>query len=166
MCAGLPRVAGADQVFEGLGAFWYGDFNLTSDGQDAEQVQGAFVTANFFSALGVAPARTRVSVRRRRVRATSSRVAQPRTLAAALRRRPATGRTRDQAGRCYLHSGRCDAAGHGVSRQFAEAGVMDAAFLCGRRQDGDTRHLFSPPGRKTQAGRFHRAGGNRCQRNC
>jgi putative ABC transport system permease protein len=45
-----------NQVFEGLGAFWYGDFNLTSDGLDAERVQGAFVTANFFSVLGVAPA--------------------------------------------------------------------------------------------------------------
>jgi putative ABC transport system permease protein len=44
-----------NQVFEGLGAFWYGDFNLTSDGQDAERVLGAFVTANFFSVLGVAP---------------------------------------------------------------------------------------------------------------
>src|SRR6266545_3926506 len=41
-----------NQVFAGLGAFWYGDFNLTSDGQDAERVQGAFVTANFFSMLG------------------------------------------------------------------------------------------------------------------
>src|SRR5262245_43123696 len=45
-----------NQLFRGLGAFWYGDFNLTSDGQNAERVQGAFVTANFFSVLGVAPA--------------------------------------------------------------------------------------------------------------
>jgi putative ABC transport system permease protein len=45
-----------NQVFEGLGAFWYGDFNLTGDNQNAERVQGAFVTANFFSVLGVAPA--------------------------------------------------------------------------------------------------------------
>jgi putative ABC transport system permease protein len=45
-----------NQVFAGLGAFWYGDFNLTSDGQNAERVQGAFVTTNFFSVLGVTPA--------------------------------------------------------------------------------------------------------------
>jgi putative ABC transport system permease protein len=45
-----------NRVFEGLGAFYYGDFNLTGDNQNAERVQGAFVTANFFSALGVAPA--------------------------------------------------------------------------------------------------------------
>ncbi len=45
-----------NQVFEGLGAFYYGDFNLTGDNQNAERVQGAFVTANFFSALGVTPA--------------------------------------------------------------------------------------------------------------
>jgi putative ABC transport system permease protein len=45
-----------NQVFAGLGAFWYGDFNLTGDNQNAERVQGAFVTANFFSVLGVTPA--------------------------------------------------------------------------------------------------------------
>src|SRR4030095_1840398 len=44
-----------DQVFEGLGAYWYGDFNLTGDNQNAERVQGAFVTTNFFSVLGVTP---------------------------------------------------------------------------------------------------------------
>src|SRR5262249_62006923 len=43
-------------VLEGLGAFYFGDFNLTGDGQDAERVQGAFVTANFFSVLGVTSA--------------------------------------------------------------------------------------------------------------
>src|SRR5262245_35500136 len=50
-----------NRVFEGLGAFWYGDFNLTGDNltgdnQNPERAQGAFVTANFFSVLGVAPA--------------------------------------------------------------------------------------------------------------
>jgi putative ABC transport system permease protein len=44
-----------NQVFEGLGAYWYGDFNLTGDNQNAERVQGAFVTTNFFSVLGVTP---------------------------------------------------------------------------------------------------------------
>ena len=45
-----------NQVFEGLGAYWYGDFNLTGDNQNAERVQGAFVTTNFFTVLGVTPA--------------------------------------------------------------------------------------------------------------
>jgi putative ABC transport system permease protein len=44
-----------NQVFEGLGAYWFGDFNLTGDNQNAERVQGAFVTTNFFSVLGVNP---------------------------------------------------------------------------------------------------------------
>ena len=44
-----------NQVFTGLGAYWYGDFNLTGDNQNAERVQGAFVTSNFFSVLGVTP---------------------------------------------------------------------------------------------------------------
>jgi len=44
------------RVFEGLGAFYYGDFNLVGEGHDPERVQGAFVTANFFPTLGVAPA--------------------------------------------------------------------------------------------------------------
>ncbi len=45
-----------NQVFEGLGAFWYGDFNMTDEGQNAERAAGFFVTANLFSVLGVAPA--------------------------------------------------------------------------------------------------------------
>src|ERR1044072_5947714 len=44
-----------NHVFEGLGAYWFGDFNLTGDNQNAERVQGAFVSANFFSVLGVTP---------------------------------------------------------------------------------------------------------------
>jgi len=44
------------QVFEGLGAFYYRDFNLVGDGHDPERALGAFVTANFFPVLGVAPA--------------------------------------------------------------------------------------------------------------
>src|SRR5262245_12407743 len=41
------------QVFEGLGAFYYRDFNLTGDAHDPERALGAFVTANFFPVLGV-----------------------------------------------------------------------------------------------------------------
>jgi putative ABC transport system permease protein len=45
-----------NQSFAELGAFSFGDFNLTGESQNAERVQGAFVTANFFAVLGVAPA--------------------------------------------------------------------------------------------------------------
>ncbi|HYV06905.1 MAG TPA: ABC transporter permease [Blastocatellia bacterium] len=45
-----------NHVFEGLGGFYYGDFNLSGERQEPERVQGAFVTPNFFSVLGVAPA--------------------------------------------------------------------------------------------------------------
>jgi len=45
-----------NQVFEGLGAFYYGDFNLASDADAPERVQGAYVTANFFQVLQVSPA--------------------------------------------------------------------------------------------------------------
>jgi putative ABC transport system permease protein len=45
-----------NQTFSGLGAFSFGDFNLTGDSLNAERVQGAFVSADFFSVLGVAPA--------------------------------------------------------------------------------------------------------------
>ncbi|HSO74786.1 MAG TPA: ABC transporter permease [Blastocatellia bacterium] len=45
-----------NQVFEGLGGFYYGDFNLSGENREPERVQGAFVTPNFFSVLGVAPA--------------------------------------------------------------------------------------------------------------
>jgi putative ABC transport system permease protein len=45
-----------NQVFEGLAGFYYGDFNLSGENREPERVQGAFVTPNFFSVLGVAPA--------------------------------------------------------------------------------------------------------------
>jgi len=44
------------QGFEGLGGFFYGDFNLSGQNQDPERVQGASVTTNLFSVLGVNPA--------------------------------------------------------------------------------------------------------------
>ena len=43
------------KVFEGLGAFYYGDFNLSA-GESPELVQGAYITANFFQTLQVPPA--------------------------------------------------------------------------------------------------------------
>src|SRR5918912_3801162 len=42
--------------FEGLGAFYYGDFNLAGGGGEPERVQGARVTANLFDVLRVRPA--------------------------------------------------------------------------------------------------------------
>jgi putative ABC transport system permease protein len=45
-----------NHVFEGLAAFYYGDFNLSGAGQQPERVQGARVTANLFPVLGVNPA--------------------------------------------------------------------------------------------------------------
>lgn len=44
-----------NHVFEGLGGFYYGDFNLSGQNQDPERVQGAFVTPSLFSVLDVAP---------------------------------------------------------------------------------------------------------------
>ena len=44
------------QVFDGLGGFYYGDFNLSAAGEAPERIQGAYVTANFFQILQVSPA--------------------------------------------------------------------------------------------------------------
>jgi putative ABC transport system permease protein len=43
-------------TLEGLGGFYYGDFNLSSSGSEPERVQGAYVTANLFDVLKVSPA--------------------------------------------------------------------------------------------------------------
>ncbi|HYY56154.1 MAG TPA: ABC transporter permease [Pyrinomonadaceae bacterium] len=48
-----------NRVFEQLAAVNQRDFNLT-DGDQPERVQGAYVTPNFFAALGVQPAQGRV----------------------------------------------------------------------------------------------------------
>jgi putative ABC transport system permease protein len=45
-----------NHVFDGLGAFYYGDFNLSGAGAEPERVEGARVTASLFQVLGVAPA--------------------------------------------------------------------------------------------------------------
>jgi putative ABC transport system permease protein len=44
-----------NQVFEGLAAFYNGDFNLSSAGSPPELIQGAYVTANLFQVLKVSP---------------------------------------------------------------------------------------------------------------
>src|SRR5437763_14688819 len=43
-------------TLEGLGGFYYGDFNLSSSGNEPERVQGAYITANLFDVLKVSPA--------------------------------------------------------------------------------------------------------------
>ncbi|MEK6285156.1 MAG: ABC transporter permease [Acidobacteriota bacterium] len=44
-----------NQSFEGLGGFYYGDFNLSTANNEPERVQGAYITHNLFDVLGVAP---------------------------------------------------------------------------------------------------------------
>src|SRR5262249_617672 len=36
------------RVFDGLAGFYYGDFNLSSDANAPERIQGAYITANLF----------------------------------------------------------------------------------------------------------------------
>jgi putative ABC transport system permease protein len=42
--------------FDGLGAFYYGDFNLSTANEAPERIQGAYITANLFPVLQVSPA--------------------------------------------------------------------------------------------------------------
>ena len=49
-----------NKVFEGLGGFYYGDFNLSANDGAPERIQGAYVTANFFHVLQVSPAAGRL----------------------------------------------------------------------------------------------------------
>ena len=44
-----------NQVFEGLGGFYYGDFNLSANAEAPERIQGAYVSANFFQVVQVSP---------------------------------------------------------------------------------------------------------------
>jgi putative ABC transport system permease protein len=44
-----------NQVFEGLAAFYNGDFNLASTGSPPELIQGAYITSNLFSVLKISP---------------------------------------------------------------------------------------------------------------
>lgn len=45
-----------NKSFEGLGGFYYGDFNLSATGEAPERIQGAYITANLFEVLKVPPA--------------------------------------------------------------------------------------------------------------
>ena len=44
-----------NQVFDGLAAFYNGDFNLSSAGSPPELIQGAYVTSNLFQVLKISP---------------------------------------------------------------------------------------------------------------
>jgi putative ABC transport system permease protein len=44
-----------NHVFDGLAGFYNGDFNISSEGNAPELIQGAYVTANFFQVLKVSP---------------------------------------------------------------------------------------------------------------
>jgi putative ABC transport system permease protein len=44
-----------NQVFDGLAAFYSGDFNLSSAGSPPELIQGAYITSNLFRVLKVSP---------------------------------------------------------------------------------------------------------------
>src|ERR1041385_4110140 len=45
-----------NKVFDGLGGFYYGDFNLSTSGEAPERIQGAYITTNLFQVLQVSPA--------------------------------------------------------------------------------------------------------------
>jgi putative ABC transport system permease protein len=44
-----------NQVFDGLAAFYNGDFNLSSVGSPPELIQGAYITSNLFQVLKISP---------------------------------------------------------------------------------------------------------------
>ena len=52
-----------NKVFDGLAAFYNGDFNLSSTGSPPELIQGAYVTANLFQVLKVSPSLGRLFIR-------------------------------------------------------------------------------------------------------
>ena len=63
---GVPRSGSAlpdyqvwrdkNNVLDGLGAFYYGDFTLSAPGEMPERIQGAYITANLFQVLQMSPA--------------------------------------------------------------------------------------------------------------
>lgn len=52
-----------NKVFNGLAAFYFGDFNLSTANEAPERVQGAYITANLFQVLQVSPALGRLFAR-------------------------------------------------------------------------------------------------------
>ena len=55
-----------NQSFDGLAAFYNGDFNLSSAGSPPELIQGAYITANLFQVLKISPSLGRLFTQRRR----------------------------------------------------------------------------------------------------
>src|SRR5918998_3885773 len=51
-----------NKVFDGLGAFYYGDFNLATENEPPERIQGAYISANLFQVLQVSPAMGRLFI--------------------------------------------------------------------------------------------------------
>jgi putative ABC transport system permease protein len=51
-----------NKVFDGLGGFYYGDFNLATENEPPERIQGAYITSNLFAVLQIAPALGRTFV--------------------------------------------------------------------------------------------------------
>jgi len=49
-----------NKVFDGLGGFYYGDFNLATANEPPERIQGAYVSTDLFQILQVAPAMGRL----------------------------------------------------------------------------------------------------------
>jgi putative ABC transport system permease protein len=49
-----------NQVFDGLAAFYNGDFNLSSAGSSPELIQGAYITANLFQVMKISPSMGRL----------------------------------------------------------------------------------------------------------
>ena len=45
-----------NKVFEGLSAFYYGDFNLATANEPPERIQGAYISSNLFQVLQISPA--------------------------------------------------------------------------------------------------------------
>jgi len=52
-----------NQVFDGLAAFYNGDFNLSSTGSSPELIQGAYITSNLFQVLRISPSLGRLFTR-------------------------------------------------------------------------------------------------------
>ena len=49
-----------NKVFDGLGGFYFGDFNLATANEAPERIQGAYITSNLFQVLQVSPAMGRL----------------------------------------------------------------------------------------------------------
>ena len=118
----------SDDVFSGVLAWSFVPINVAADSR-TEQVLGQMVSADFFSVLGVQPARGRFFVLEEDVGpGGASRCRdQPRYVARPARGRPGRGRPRGDAERAALHRGRRHTAGVRRPGAASRAGVVGAA---------------------------------------